>query len=236
MRLIFRPIDEWPAVFLTNRKTPQFSANWSDTLQLLDRELTHLGAQEAVIQVAADERAMRLDGGLRADAKTSHPGVILSFETKKYGPIRYFTDVFDAGSRWVKGTKNEYGFYSGGRSERIPGWQMNARAIALGLEVLRKVDRYGITKRGEQYTGWSALPPAKPMAPAEMTLDEAAAFVATGSADPNVGGFEVLQQWPDYGDYYYRDAAKRLHPDIGGSAEDFQKLQEARRILDEACA
>jgi hypothetical protein len=46
-----------------------FSATWSDTLEILERELSHLGAPDAVIQVAADERAVRLDGGLRADAK-----------------------------------------------------------------------------------------------------------------------------------------------------------------------
>jgi curved DNA-binding protein CbpA len=37
-------------------------------------------------------------------------------------------------------------------------------------------------------------------------------------------------------DIAYRLAAKRLHPDAGGSTEDFQKLQEAKRILDEAVA
>lgn len=36
-------------------------------------------------------------------------------------------------------------------------WQINLRAIALGLEALRKLDRYGITSRGEQYTGWRAI-------------------------------------------------------------------------------
>jgi hypothetical protein len=56
--------------------------------------------------------------------------------------------------------------------------RMNARAIALGLEALRKVDRYRITKRGEQYTGWSALPPATPMGAAKMTADDALEFFA----------------------------------------------------------
>jgi hypothetical protein len=179
---------------------------------------------------------MRLDGGLRADAKVSHPGVILSFETKKYGPMRYFTDVFDKGSRWVKGTKNELGWYSGGRSEAIPGWQMNARAIALGLEALRKVDRYGITKRGEQYTGWSALPPATPMGAGGMTADQAAQFVAEHStlAGLPLDVDDVLSgAWLTEG---YRMAAKVLHPDAGGSTEDFQTLQEAKRILDEVTA
>jgi hypothetical protein len=67
--------------------------------------------------------------------------------------------------------------------------RMNARAIALGLEALRKVDRYRITKRGERYTGWSALPPATPMGAAKMTADDALEF-SRASADWNAG--------PDY--------------------------------------
>ena len=42
---------------------------------------------------------------------------------------------------------------------------------------------------------------------------------------------------PDYDDpedidRTYRHAAKRLHPDAGGSTADFQRLQEAKRLLD----
>jgi hypothetical protein len=37
---------------------------------------------------------------------------------------------------------------------------------------------------------------------------------------------------PFFATALYRDAAKNLHPDAGGSTEDFQKLQEAKRILD----
>jgi hypothetical protein len=106
----------------------------------------------------------------------------------------------------------------------LPGWQMNARAIALGLEALRKVDRYGITKRGEQYTGWSALPPATPMGAAKMTADDALEFLRA-SADWNAG---PDSDEPEQIDRAYRAAAKRLHPDAGGSTKDFQKLQEAR--------
>jgi len=157
MRLLSRPIDEWPAPFTTNRKTPQFSATWTETLQLLEPELSHLAAQEAVIQAAADEQPMRLDAGLRADAKVCHPGVILSFETNKHGPMRHFSDVFDRGARQVKAKSNCDGTWTVGRTESFPSWQMNARAIALGLEAPRKVDRYGIAKRRAVHRR-SALP------------------------------------------------------------------------------
>lgn len=36
-------------------------------------------------------------------------------------------------------------------------WQDNLRAIALGMEALRKVARYGIVKGNEQYSGWKQL-------------------------------------------------------------------------------
>jgi hypothetical protein len=34
----------------------------------------------------------------------------------------------------------------------------NSRSIGLELEALRAIDRYGITKQGEQYVGFKALP------------------------------------------------------------------------------
>ncbi len=41
-------------------------------------------------------------------------------------------------------------------------WQHNVRSIALGLEALRAVDRYGISRRGEQYAGFrAALTPGR---------------------------------------------------------------------------
>jgi hypothetical protein len=39
----------------------------------------------------------------------------------------------------------------------FPTWQANLRAITLGLEALRRVQRYGIVKEDEQYTGFKAL-------------------------------------------------------------------------------
>jgi hypothetical protein len=211
MRVTFRPIDQWPGepTPAYQRKSKYtFKGTYDSTLRLLDDELRHLDAEGLVIQLEMAEKDIRLDGMPRSNATPKGPAVIVSFESK-HGPLRYATDVFDH-------------------------WHANLRAIALGLEALRKVERYGITKRGEQYTGWKQLGSGMPMPAAQMTADEAAAFVARASGDPNLGGFEVLQQWPEYGDAYYRDAAKRLHPDSGGSTPDFQRLQDAKRVLDEA--
>ncbi len=178
MQVVFRPIELWPAEFSQQRHfSNPFRAGYADTLDLLDRELDKLGARSVVVQLALAESEIRLDGLPRAGALPSHPGVIVSFESK-HGPLRYGTDAF-------------------------PDWRANLRAIALGLESLRKVDRYGIGKRGEQYAGWKALP---------------------AGDEPSVERGRVL-----IGEHGSVVAAlKATHPDHGGDAKDFRDVQAAR--------
>jgi hypothetical protein len=200
VRILYRPLGAWPGEAARSRKPSPFRSSWPDTIDLLDRELWHLGAREAVLQLALDESEIRRDGFPRANARPRHPGVAISFESR-FGPLRYATDTFS-------------------------DWQANVRAIALGLEALRKVDRYGITKRGEQYAGWKALP--APSADRPMRVGDATAFLAQW------GGRDAEDIWhrPEDAATAYRRAASRLHPDAGGTTEDFQRLQEAKRILD----
>jgi hypothetical protein len=61
---------------------------------------------------------------------------------------------------------------------------MNLRAIALGLEALRKVERYGIAERGQQYAGFAQIGAGTAMGQSldhVMTADEAARIVAEGA-------------------------------------------------------
>lgn len=224
MRLIARPIDEWPDRHLTPdsaRSFSRFSASWTDTVDILDRELHHLGASEAVLQLAITERECRLDGWIRANAKPEHPGVIISFESV-HGPLRYWTDEF----KW-------------GGSGHLPGWQANVRAIALGLEALRKVDRYGIARRGEQYRGWNALPPGTPMPPGKMTVDEAVeVLIDAGSAIEIRTGEarDLVRTDPTVIGNLYRAAARLHHPDAGGDPAMFRRITEARDLLLEGTA
>jgi len=133
-----------------------------------------------------------------------------------FGAVRFATDRFESSSKWMSG-KTTY----------FPAWRNNVRAIALGLEALRKVDRYGITRGNEQYTGFRTLGSGIEMPAAQMTAEEALEFL------------RIHAGWaygPDYDDpddieRAYRQAAKKLHPDAGGSTADFQRLQEARRVL-----
>lgn len=184
MEIKCRPISTFPAEFTTGRMTNSpFRSGWMATMELLERELEKLGARSAVIELALMEGEIRLDGWPRAGARPTHPGVVVSFDSR-HGPLRYGTDAFHY-------------------------WQDNVRAIALGLEALRKVERYGIGKRGEQYQGWRQLT-AGPV----MTREEAQ---------------ELLD---GYGGH--RKALMATHPDTreeGATDEDFERVQAARETL-----
>ena len=137
----FRPFDRPPPPL--GDTPPPFYSSWPDTVSLLARELRHLEAKRVVVELAVTEQDLRLDGMPRANARLYNDAVRISFDSK-WGPLRYETGEFATGAYWQ----------NGGR----PGWQSNVRAIALSMEALRKVDRYGVSKRGEQYRGWRALP------------------------------------------------------------------------------
>lgn len=212
----YRPIDAWPGEFTKHRKASPFSSEFRHTIRLLSDEVDHLTDPRfdtlIVVQLAVDEREIRKDGtGLLAHVRTEHPGVIVSFESDHAGPLRFSCDRFDDGYR--------------GKA----GWRENLRAIALGLEALRKVDRYGIGTGAEQYRGFGALPPATPMGAATMTVDEAARLLADATSRTWTVD-EVLAD-PDVARSAYRMASKRHHPDAGGDPETFRRLTEARDLL-----
>jgi hypothetical protein len=218
IRATFRPIDDWPGVLRSDadRENSRFKAHHADTLDLLQRELDQLDAVDVIIQLALTDRDIRNDGWPRSDSRPSHPGVIVWFDSK-HGPLRYATDIY-------RGTGDiKWGC--------VTGWKANLRAIALGLEALRKVDRYGITKRGEQYRGWKALGAGEPIAlgGAAMTVDEAARFIAEHAGFGDAG---VVLASNGNAAEMYRKAARRLHPDAGGDPELFKRLQDAKAILE----
>lgn len=166
---------------------------------------------EAARQVLAlpflAETDIRLDGFPRSSARVpSHPGVELSFDSK-HGRLVYATDVYD-------------------------GWEANLRAIALGLQALRAVDRYGVASRGEQYAGWRALPSGSGDGP--TTLEGAWDFLEKlfgDRLDPKAG--RDVRGTLDIRSTL-RAAAKLAHPDSGGNAETFRKFENAKRILEGA--
>jgi hypothetical protein len=200
-RMTLRPIDQWPGTETRNRERSQFSAPWSATLELLDRELFNLGRgrqyPDSILQIALRERDFRIDGMPRANAVPSHPGVIVNVESTK-GPLSFPCDKFDR-------------------------WKDNLRAIALGLEALRKIDRYGITPGNEQYRGWQAIE-ARPAAAFE-TAQAALDFLGTVAA-PGHGPWEQV-----HARGLYRDARAATHPDRGGDRETWDRVEAAGAVL-----
>lgn len=184
MRATFRPLPAWPYPEQAARPAT-YKATYSRTLQDLEYEIERLDGRELIIGLVADENQIRIDGQMRSDAKVRHPGVEVSFEVAGGRRLTFHTDVH-------KG----YG----------TSWQDNLRAVALGLEALRAVSRYGITTGiGEQYAGFQAIGPGGPDAERGRKLVERHGSVA--------------------------DALKATHPDHGGDPAQFADVQAFRTAV-----
>ncbi|MDO8391042.1 MAG: molecular chaperone DnaJ [Actinomycetota bacterium] len=206
MRYITRPLTDEARARLKagpRGQSSPFSSTWSATLEILDRELHQLGVRtEFVLQIDCSEADLRLDGQLRANARPASPAVAISIETRAKGAL-----LFTCG--------------------RFHHWQDNVRAIALGLEALRKVERYGIVQSDEQYRGWQALPPGTPMPAAKMTYEEACRTITDLAHVTFISTGWVADQL----DQLYRKGAMRCHPDHGGDPASFTRLVEARELI-----
>jgi hypothetical protein len=174
-----------------------FRASWSQTEQLLDRELRLLRATTVILLIDVNEPDIRLDGKLRATARPLSSACAIQFDSRTKGSL-----LIGCG--------------------RFRHWQDNVRAIALGLEALRKVERYGIVQANEQYEGWRALPEG---GTTDVTdIDRAWKVIAL------LADVDETEARLD-GRYAYRLALKRAHPDHGGAAAAFRALQEAAKLL-----
>jgi hypothetical protein len=184
VRATFRPLPAWPYAEQPARAAT-YKATYSRTLQDLEYEIERLDGSELIIGVVADDSQIRIDGAMRSDAKVRHPGVEVSFEVPGGRRLTFHTDVH-------KGYANS--------------WQDNLRAVALGLEALRAVSRYGITTGfGEQYAGFAAIGPGGPDPERGRRLVESHGSVA--------------------------EALKKTHPDHGGDPQQFADVQAYRTVV-----
>lgn len=209
-RYLIRPLGTWTdPVTASRRGAHLFRSGWDATLDLLDREIEHLdGKHPVVVQVDVQQADIRADGMLKARARVGFPGVVVSF-TSRFGPLRYASDAYE----------QQYSF-------GMAGWQANVRAIALALESLRAVDRYGVTRRGEQYQGWTALPASRAGGSVLFQEpDDAAAWMIAVSRE--LGDDSSMPPKARY-----KWLTRRLHPDAeGGNAELWERLDAAASLL-----
>jgi hypothetical protein len=198
-----RSIDSWVGAKTDprNRERSPYGATWTRTQTDLDRELRHLSARDVVMGIDLEPAQIRLDGRPRAGSSVPPP-IVLTFDSR-VGPMRLQCDRFDH-------------------------WQTNVRAIGLTLQRLRLVDEGGVTKNGEQYRGFGALPPGAPLAmPAAMTLPDAKLTMLGLSGLPLNTTFESIEVV----EAAFRSAAKQHHPDAGGDPARFRRLVDARDTL-----
>jgi hypothetical protein len=187
----FVPVDVWPGKPTPSyaQKSAPFRATYIKTLDLLEKELDYLFAKETLIQGHWRREDIRNDGWPKSSARPSQSGLILTFQSRG-SSMSFPCDRFNA-------------------------WEDNLRAIALSLEALRMIDRFGVTRNNEQYKGFAALPAADPNQ--ERTIAIAFFSKATGWSEDQVRS--DLQG-------AYRLAARMFHPDSGGSHEKFVAVQK----------
>lgn len=191
-----RPFDTAPPAEVGSFS--RFDTPWRSTVNLLARELSHLGAERIVLELDITEGDLRLDGMPRASARLGSAAVRVSFDSR-HGPLRYET--------------GEYRH-----------WQDNVRAVALALEALRLVDRYGVSKRGEQYRGWRQLV-ANTGNPEDAVVTEAHAREVLART------LDVPLQAISGTEAEVRRALRVSHPDRGGDEKRFRMVVKAREVL-----
>lgn len=203
----FRPLAQWPGEPTRFPQPSRFKAKWSQTLDLLELELNHLRAKNIIIEGYFEFGQIRNDGWPKSTARPSKPGVVLSFDLGKPGKTGRMVMPCD----------------------RFNDWEANLRAIALTLEHLRAVERYGVTtERAEQYTGWLKLPAAS-------GADEATACAKVLIFHANVSTpiEQVLNDQVIF-NTVWRAASLRTHPDTKveeKTVDDFRAVMSARDRL-----
>ncbi|HWT00217.1 MAG TPA: hypothetical protein VN256_08215 [Pyrinomonadaceae bacterium] len=228
----FEALERWPYAKPSGRRAT-FKANYSKTLAQLRAELTRAGARRPIIQTGHRGEDIRFDGLPKANARTPRfPGVCLIFE--KWKPI---------------GRKNEQGQPLGVyETLEFPcatysHWEDNLRAIVLTLEALRAVARYGVagtgaeaagkTEEAKQYSGFARKKISDEGAHHDGRQEltpEAAASILAACAE---GGWTVQSVLSGRAEMEacFKAAAKKSHPDAGGTDNAFVAVSQAVTVL-----
>lgn len=188
MQAIWRPLPAWPYAEGRRLAGDRFRSGWEGALALLEAEIERLKGDEVVLGVVVDAGAIGFSGQLKAGSRTrfGHRGVEVSFELPRRGRVVFHTDAYDTVTA-------------------------NLRAVGLGLEALRAVDRHGVTTAGEQYAGFALLGPGPAALPAGVYRRGSAAELERGrQLVAAAGSIEA--------------ALMANHPDHGGRPVDLQAV------------
>lgn len=200
--ILFRPLRAWPY-----RPTPAFQREkWpskvtlSKAMDSLKQQLRLLGCDRtAYIECDVEERHIRQDGQLYASARAASPGVIVSAKHRRLGHLRWANDHYAS-------------------------MEENVRAVALTIQNLRAIDRYGCVRDNEQFTGFKALP--------EKTSQTLSRDAAIGILARHAGVHVSADATADQLLHVYRAARSRTHPDRnGGQQAEFDAVQAAASVL-----
>lgn len=203
IEMMFRPMTVEPSY--KNLGRCSIRPTHTDSMKAIRYELARIGATDVIIEAGFAEHQIRNDGYPYSGAKPNHSTVRISFR---------------------RGGKTPMAMTCGGHSE----WYFNVYLIAKTLEALRAVDRYGCTQGGEQYEGWSQLPPPPP--PADPTPGRAQEWRGVASARRWMGDLCGMPEGTPI-EVLYRECAKKAHPDAGGSNELMAKVTRARDYIEE---
>lgn len=142
---------------------------------------------------------LRVDGRPRSDRSApSDPGVCLYFDLRSK-PFALACDTYDTVAQ-------------------------NIAALAAHLEATRAIERHGVASAAESLQAFSALPPPS----VAVTPASRAWWLVLGMAsDPRAAGLPAAALKGAI-DAAYREAARKAHPDNGGSTAIMAALNAAR--------
>ncbi len=218
-------LTSYPQAETNPRRRGVFRVSPGRAIDDLRQELERAGALRATLELDVRDGDIRADGQLRANSRPFSPRVVVSFEHPTAGWLRYPCDTF---------------------SDHLD----NIRAIALALEALRAVERYGVVRRAEQYAGWKALPastsPTLSSAQAAKVLaeygypgaPEGTAIAPSTHTSLRQQLREAILASRDEYEAARRIARKRVHPDVI-AAHGMINVQDPRAAWDQveaACA
>jgi hypothetical protein len=175
------------------RRRSPYRSSYTQTLARLEDELNKLQATEILIECSFSHEQIRLDGWPRAGQRPRYNGVVISFNLPGVGRVEYPCDS-------------------------CLNFEDNIHSIALTLESLRALERYGAVGQRQQYTGFRAIGSGNRHI---TTRDEAEVFLRSHAG---LGDGLNLRD-------YYRAAMKKLHPDQGGARSEWDRLVEAKDVL-----